>query len=292
MKNIISVLLILVLNFSSLNFLFCQSTNTVNKIDLQGKILEQETNQALGYVSIGILNKSVGTISDSSGNYHLTVSNENLSDTIQISIVGYVTKKFSVTDFIQLTDKNIRLLRKYALLPDVVVSDKKFLSEIIGRQEANKFLQVELHNPKAPELTIGSEMGMKMKNKKMGALLKDLNWYISANNFNSIKFRVNVYSIKNDLPDTLLSNREIFGVLDNHKTGWIKFDLEPYNIKVNGDFIITIQWVDSKIDKKEKPVTLIPVSLTFSKNCYYRIASQDKWGKKGINMSYYVTLWY
>lgn len=283
----ISFMLIPVFIFSQKN-----TEKVENNIHLKGIITEQESNLPLAYVSIGILNKSIGTVSDTSGNYNLVISNENLSDTLQISIVGYQTKKIAVNDFIQTTDKNIRLIRKINLLPDVVVSDKKMISEIIGRQETGKFIQVALHNQNAPELTVGSEMGMKIKTKRIGATLKDLNWYITANNFNSIKFRINIYSIKNDYPDTLIYNKEIFGTADNFKTGWIKFDLEPYDIKINGDFIITLQWIDSKMDKKEKPVTLIPVSLTFSKNCYYRIASQDKWGKKAINMSYYVTLLY
>jgi len=43
--------------------------------------------------------------------------------------------------------------------------------------------------------------------------------------------------------------------------------------------------------KKENPVTILPVAATpFAKNCYVRIASQDKWKKMGVNLSSFVTL--
>ena len=81
--------------------------------------------------------------------------------------------------------------------------------------------------------------------------------------------------------------------VDSFKTGWTKVDLEPYNIKVNQDFIVTVQWVESRMDKSENPITMIPVAMTpFSKNCYARIASQDKWKKIGFNLSNFVTLIY
>lgn len=134
---------------------------------------------------------------------------------------------------------------------------------------------------------------MRYKTDRKNAILKDFNFYISANNFNSIKFRVNIYSVKNDMPDTLLYDKQIFATVDNFKTGWTKLDLEQYGIKVNHDFIITVQWVESKMEKKENPVTIVPVALTpFSKNCYVRIASQDKWKRMGMRMSNFITLAY
>ena len=95
------------------------------------------------------------------------------------------------------------------------------------------------------------------------------------------------------MPDTLIYNKQIFMTVDNFKTGWTKIDLANYNIKVNQDFIVTVQWVESRMDKKENPITMIPVTMSlFSKDCYARIASQDKWKKVGMNLSNYVTLTY
>jgi hypothetical protein len=286
-KFIRGLLLLLIISSTA----FSQTSLTTN-ILLKGQVIDQQLNIPLAYTSIGIAGKPVGTVADSAGNYHLTITAENTGDSLLVSLVGYQSIKISISEISNATDKNIFLSRKNNVMEEVVITSSKTSTEIIGREKSGKMLQLALHNTKAPEQTIGSELGMKIKTHRSNALLKNLNWNISANNFNRIKFRINVYAIKNDLPDSLLSSKAIFGQIDDFKTGWIQFDLTPYDIKINGDFIITLQWIESLIEKKEKPVTLIPVGLSFAKNCYFRSASQDNWERKGIKLSYYVTLAY
>jgi CarboxypepD_reg-like domain len=262
-------------------------------VHLKGKIIQQENNLPLSYVSIGVLNKSLGTLTDTLGNFDFQVSHENLADTLQISLVGYFSKKIVVKDFLESNEKTIKLDVKFTELAEVVVAKNKSNTETIGRQGGGKFIQVSIHNKKSVKETIGSELGMRYKTKQANATLKDFNFYISANNFNYIKYRINIYSVKDNMPDTLIYNRQIFMTIDDFKTGWTKVDLLPYNIKVDQDFIVALQWVESRMEKTENPITMIPVALTvFSKNCYARVASQDKWKKVGMNLSNYVTLIY
>ena len=265
-------------------------TSKIEKIILKGLINDKETNKPLAYVSIGLLEKPLGTISDSNGNYILTIFEENKTDTIQLSLVGYTTKRFLVSEMLESVHQIITMDRKDYVLPDIVISNRNINTRIIGRQSSSKLIQISIHNKKSVEGTIGSEMGMRVKANLPGSYLKDLNWYFSANNFNYIKFRVNVYSVKNNMPDTLLTDKQIFAFVEDFKTGWIKFNLEPYNIQVSGEFIITLQWVESSMEKKEDPVTVIPVGISFSKNAYARVASQDKWKRMGYNLSCFVTL--
>jgi hypothetical protein len=91
----------------------------------------------------------------------------------------------------------------------------------------------------------------------------------------------------------LINNKQIFTTINNFKTGWIKIALEEYSLTVRNDIIITVQWVESRMDKKENPITIVPVEMSlFSKFCYVRIASQDKWKRMGIRLSSYVTIAY
>ncbi len=266
---------------------------TKEGITIKGKIIDQENNHPLSYVSIGVLNKSIGTLTDTLGNFIFQVSQENLADTLQISLIGFFSKKITIKNFIESKENMISLRLKVIELAEVGIINSKVNTETIGRQGNGKFIQVSIHNKKSVEETIGSEIGMRYKTKKMNATLKDFSFNISGNNFNQIKYRINIYSVKNNMPDTLLYNKQIFMTLDNFKTGWTKVDLEPYNIRLPQDFIVTIQWIESRMDKKEDPITLIPVGKTFfSKNCYARIASQDKWKRIGMNLSSFVTLMY
>jgi hypothetical protein len=247
----------------------------------------------LSYVSIGILDKPFGTLTDTLGNFIFQLSRENFSDSLQISLVGYFSKKIAVKDLVEEKEIIIRLNIKIIELAEVVVANSKTHTEIIGRQASGKFVQVSIHNKNSVEQTIGSEMGMRYKTSHANAVLKDFNFNISGNNFNYIKYRINIYSVKDNMPDSLLYNKQIFMAVEDFRKGWIQVDMEPYNIKIPQDFIVTIQWVDSRMDYNEAPVTTIPVAMSvFSKNCYVRVAALDKWQKKAMNLSNFVTVMY
>jgi hypothetical protein len=284
----------LIVMLTSAKVVFSQTPPT-EYITLRGKVVDTENNLPLPYVSVGVLNKSQGTVSDSLGQFAFSITTENISDSLQFSIIGYHSFRVAVKDFINNSDKPIKLTANVTLLREVHVtsSNSRKNTEAIGRQSSGKLIQASIHNKTSADETIGSEMGMRYKIDKNNAILKDFNFYISANNFNSIIFRINIYSVKNDLPDTLINNKQIFTTINNFKTGWIKIALEEYSLTVRNDIIITVQWVESRMDKKEIPITIVPVEMSlFSKFCYVRIASQDKWKRMGIRLSSYVTIAY
>jgi hypothetical protein len=292
MKHLLLFIIASISTYST--HLFAQTSNT-NNIILKGIILGKEARQPLAYVSVGVLNKPMGTVSDSLGNFSFEISNGNLSDTLQVSRVGYNSLTILVKDFMYAPEKEIRLTEKVAQLEEVVITSEKARKNTatIGRQGAGKMTQLSIHKKTKVEETIGSEMGMLYRINKDNAILKDFNFYISANNFNSIKFRINIYSVKKDLPDSLIYNKQIFATLDQFKTGWTKIDMEEYKIKIKDDIIVTVQWIESKMNKIEKPVTIVPVAMAlFSKNCYMRVASQDKWKKMGMTLSNFITIAY
>ena len=291
---IIKPLLLLFLVSITASHALAQNHTTENII-LKGVVIDKENSKALAYVSVGILNKPIGTVTDTAGHFSFGIGQENFADTIQVSIVGYAALKIPVRDFIPAGNKTIQLLVKPQQLAEVTITNaiRATNTEIIGRQAVSKIVQVSVHNKKTADETIGSEMGMLYKTSRKNVVIKDFNFYISVNNFNFIKFRVNIYAVKNAMPDTLLCNQQIFATVGNFKTGWTNINLDQYNIRVKGEFIVTVQWIEGRMDKKENPLTVLPVAITpFSKNCYARIASQDKWKKMGVNLSNFVTIAY
>jgi CarboxypepD_reg-like domain len=268
------------------------SVMSQKSIQLHGRVVEEETQKPLAYASIGIFNKSVGTLTDSLGNFHLMVDKENLLDTLLVSLVGYTSKYYKLNELANNQEIIIPLSVKYLSLPEVLISNKTWETEVQGRQSSGKLVQVSIHNNKSAAETIGSEMGMKYKTKQKNALLKDFNFYLSSNNFHRIKFSVNVYSMKDNMPDTLLTREQVIITLAKYKTGWTKVDLEPYLIQVPAEFIVTVQWLEGIHESGEDPVTLIPTGVTTSKNCFVRVASQDRWKRMAMQLSNYVTLIY
>ena len=83
MKNVIYFLTLL-----SSSLLFSQ-----NKIE--GIIVDSLKNP-IQYTNIGILNKSIGTVSNEEGKFILNIGKANLNDTLRVSCFGYKPKQFLV----------------------------------------------------------------------------------------------------------------------------------------------------------------------------------------------------
>jgi len=263
---------------------------SVKRLVFDGIIYDKDSNAPLAYVSIGLKDKPIGTISDSNGHYSIQVNDGNFSDTLLVSLVGYETEQILLSALLNGKGQDLYLSRKNYILPGVIISNQFKNIKVIGRQGSGKLIQVSLHHKDSFTETIGSELGIRVGVEKSESLLKDISCYFSANNFSYIKFRVNIYALKNNAPDTLLTDKQIFVEVNDFKTGWKNFDLESYNIKLKQDFIITLQWIECRMEKPEKPITIVPVSLSNAKNTYARIASQDKWKRMGFRPSFYVTL--
>uniref|UniRef100_UPI003217A032 STN and carboxypeptidase regulatory-like domain-containing protein n=1 Tax=uncultured Draconibacterium sp. TaxID=1573823 RepID=UPI003217A032 len=59
---------------------------------LSGKIIEQRKGKPVKYVSVSVLNKPIGTISNTDGEFLLKIHPANIQDTIIISCMGYAQK--------------------------------------------------------------------------------------------------------------------------------------------------------------------------------------------------------
>ncbi len=118
---------------------------------MKGSIVDQKSKLGLSYVSIGILNKPIGTLSDSSGNFSFEINEENLNDTLQISLVGYSTQRMLARDIQGSKDGKIFMQINYTSLQEVVVTNHTNETEIIGRQKSGKLIQVSLHYRKIAE---------------------------------------------------------------------------------------------------------------------------------------------
>jgi hypothetical protein len=70
-------------------------------IVITGKVLDQATREPLNYVSVSLLDKPVGTITNADGNFLLKLPFENRDDTIMISTVGYARGKKTAHDFLK-----------------------------------------------------------------------------------------------------------------------------------------------------------------------------------------------
>lgn len=270
--------------------LFAQNNLTLRQIS--GSITDK-LDHPIPYVGLGILGKNSGTISDSLGNFNLKIPGDLRSDTLLISTLGYYPKKIALQEFNQNSNTlKIKLISKASQLKEVFVTSKKGREEIVGRKSESQFVQLSVvDNTKSNyNSNIGGELGTNFRARKYPVYLKDFNFFVLKNSFNRIKFKINIYSIKNNLPDSLLLKREIYSELSNQYTGWKKINLAKENIYLNSDFIITLQWIDNAKAVNDNQNFRLPAGISLGHSIFFRGASADKWNKIGVNISYYVTL--
>lgn len=283
---------LIIIIFTSL--VFSLNCNSQTK-KIEGEIRNFENNEPLSYVNIGIANKTVGTVSNAKGFFILEL-NEKIkqTDTVIFSYIGFKTEKFLVSE-LNRKENNILLSSENMELDEVIVSSKKIKlkQKKIGRSSKGlglMHMNFYTYDEKGVDDRLSKERGMKL-NIKRNCHIKDLNFNISSNDFTSLKFRVNFYKIKDNLPTGLIVQKDIvFEIKDNY-LGWFKVDLEPYEIYLKEDIdevAVTIQWLESKKkDEKSKYFSISTAASPIS-TAYFREKAMDTWTTGGQSLSFYL----
>ena len=176
-------------------FLFAQ-----NDITVTGNIYDSETKQSLPYVNIGFVEKAVGTVSDEGGYFQLDYSSAKISfdDVLQISSIGYETKKIKASEFYAQLGKSNKIYLKPEPfnLDEVVIGNDKRKNLTVGSSKPKENSRGYWLNKEA----LGGEIATKINIKHKNTRLEDLRLQVVKNNSGSIKVRVNVYEEINGMP--------------------------------------------------------------------------------------------
>lgn len=95
-----------------------------NYIIIEGMVYD-EFNYPVPYASVGIVAKNIGTSSTEDGGFKFVVTNNELSDTIEISSIGFQSLKIKVQDFITLKDKSFVLKEMITELGEVSIENPR-----------------------------------------------------------------------------------------------------------------------------------------------------------------------
>jgi pimeloyl-ACP methyl ester carboxylesterase len=255
----------------------------IKKNTLTGAIKDRKLNLPLPYVNIGILNKDVGTTSNTKGEFELPLLESNVNDTLRISMVGFEPALIYLKDVFkkQKLTLNVRLQERTDKLREIVITDKKLTKRVLGNKTESKFFGGRFASG-----DLGSEIVVKIKIKDVPTYLDTFSFNISYNEGDTSTFRVNIYEIKNGLPDKSVLADNIL-VKISGQTGKIDVDLSRYNAIVNGDFFIGLEWVEGKSNSG-----VVFSSGFVNKGTFYRKASQGRWKKFPMGVGFNVTAKY
>lgn len=259
---------------------------------LAGAVMNAKSLAPLPYVNIGINKKSIGTVSDAQGNFTLKVdASEHLNDTLVFSHIGYESQKVPLKNI----DANMQIGMKSSIndLEEVVIMGKAPKEKKIGRNSkglglthANFYTYYE----KEVDDRLSKEKGMRFRIKN-NCFIKSLNFNISSNEFELLKFRINFYKLEDGIPAEIIIQKNIIFEIKDAYLGWFKVDLQPYEVYLEKELeevMVSIQWVESvKENEKSKYFSLSTASSATAK-AFTRNKAMDVWTSHGQSMSFYL----
>jgi hypothetical protein len=233
----------------------------------KGKILCKSDSTPVQFVNIGIIDRGIGTVSDIDGRFSLKIPDNLLNDSIRISSIGYKSIVFKVGNILKNRVDSIFMEKEHYELSEVIIKPEKYKEKQIGN-----IFQYGIAGSYDND-QLGHELGIKIELKGKPSLIEGLGFYLSENSCGPLLFRVNIYTIKDSFELENILKQKIF-IKTEKKTGDVYFDLEKYNIIMEEDFVITIEWIKNY----EKACIYFRMMPGISKcSVYSRQTSQAKW---------------
>jgi hypothetical protein len=133
--------------------LFCALATfaaTAQKLTVSGKVVDKETREPLPFASVGILGKSIGTVTNLQGEFDFHLNSEFKDNIFAINMLGYRT--FEAPVWALLTDSLvIQIEKSTVILDEVVVSDSLKGGDILHIA----LLKIDENYPKNPYVLEG-----------------------------------------------------------------------------------------------------------------------------------------
>lgn len=255
-------------------------------ITVTGKVVDSTTGSPLEYVSIGVVNTSIGTITDHTGNFKLDVSDQPMDAVVRFSMISYKQQTFTINE-LSTGENSIQLVSAPVKLADVVVKPAKL-------RKVGVTSYTRLGNWcgwGGSQYRKGHEIGTKIELGNSMVFIKSLHFHIHRQAFDSSFFRLHIRSIYNNTPDQeLLTQNIIFPV--TKESGWVAIDLSKYNIFLKGEVALTLEWVKVSGANPDRAMTInkkiwteyILINEKRNKGILYsRWSTESKWNLRENN---------
>jgi|TARA_B110000902_G_scaffold226428_1_gene265070 hypothetical protein len=252
------------ISFLLLNLILINST--FSQINISGTVLSSNLKDSLSYVNIGVLNKDIGSVSNDKGRFELELKKEFLNESLTFSMIGYKSKTIRIVDFKK--HKTIILEENITELDEIVISNKKYKSKILGNKKPKSFLA----SLSFSKIEAGNEIGIKVKVRKP-TIIETFNIAVLKNEYGILNLRINFYDLKKGIPNKRINKDNII-ISAEVKDGIITADLSKYELIFKDDFFVSVESLKKLDDNKE----IIFAGRILNKS-FARKTSQGSWNK-------------
>lgn len=243
-------------------------------------VVSESTGKPITYASVGVINRNFGTVTDTLGNFSLTIPREFINDSVRISSIGYTAQTFAVKDIQNIPD-TIRLADNAVMLSEVVVKPQRIKLKTAGRKGGGGFIFIEVEGYKAAGQGLAIPINVKDR-----AWLKNIGFTIITDNkpLSRMKFRVNIYR-KEDGKYVLQNIKPTYFDYDKSQLtdGSFSYAFPDEIMLEKGNYYVELEFLENFANEyftmRSKPIT---------GKTRYRYASQSEWESLPFGAPIYV----
>lgn len=233
----------------------------------KGKVMSSETLEGIGYVSIGVIGRNVGTVSDENGNYSINITGARHDDSLRFSMIGYNPKCMLLSQYGKTSENDIYLEPKSYALDEVKVVYCKPKKIQLGSPVVTDDLRSGFDSN-----DLGSELGIQVSIKRK-VRLKDINLNIAKCTYDSVTYRLNIYRADNKKVYRNLLDKPVYiSFTGDQIVDVLTFDLSEYSIILEGNILIALELYKDLGEGK-----LLFNTQFFTGTTYHRLTSEGSW---------------
>ena len=271
-------------SFCFLNLLLF-NFSAVAQLNFTGKVIDADSGEPLKFVNIGIIEKNIGTVSFSNGSFSVLIPDENLNDTLTFSLVGYYRHSILIKSITSQQPVQISLNKKSMELNAVEIKSERLVEKKYGIKKRGAIMHFTDGMFLGGDVDI-FEIAQLIKLGETHAQILSAHLFINDSRKDSVTFRINFYKYDGEKPkERILEN----SIIQRHtlEKGWLKLDLEKYQIQLKEDFIIALEFLPEE-HKQLKPISY-EVKLGGSTKSFYRRNSLGNWNRPPHHYCMYIT---
>ncbi|QHJ06485.1 hypothetical protein GUY19_03890 [Hymenobacter busanensis] len=259
-------------------------------LPLEGRVLNARTGQPVPFATLGVPRRGLGTVADEQGRYLLRLP-AGPADTLIITSVGF-SREVVLPAALAAGQREFQLMPQEQLISNVTIAHRPVHPAVLGRTQEKG--DVRWMAGSSGKETVDDEWGWELGAvlmPKSHALLEEFHVFLLDNQYEHLRFRLNLYTLEQGRPGKPLLSQDIQLTTAAKQKGWLTVDLRPYNLTLEAQPVVaTIQWLQSEKTKPANKYFSIPVKRQPKQVMVERENSQALWTIHPMQPSLYFSL--